>query len=891
MKIDRHLVRPLRGVATRAACALLLGPLAVAAAAEPPQPTKGLAECIEIALANRPNLDSAAAQVEGGRARVRQSWSGYLPQLNGAYGSDRRKSSFASRTQGPGTIGVLSQSTISNFHSGAVTLSQTLFDFGQNLAAIRAAYAREDSLEADAADTRKQVIYEVKQSYFDVLASQRLLAVADETVRSNRKQLEQAIGRNEVGFAPRIDVTRSEVLVAQAELDQLAARNNATVAEETLRTALGLDAPIDFALADELARRVVAIDEASAIAAAYEDRSDLQSLVAQERAADQDVAQFQRQHLPTISADASYGWSGSDYPLQDNWVFGASVNVPIFSGGLTAGRVAEARANLRGLQADERTLRQQIGLEVRRARLDVQRAAQSIDVSRARCGAGGREPGARRGALRNRRRQRDRAHRRAGAADQRGGGSRPRALRLSGGRRRARAGDRPGAAQPVNAPIATRAPGRAIPARNAAIAAAAVLALAAGLWWWLRDGADDAASYQTELVDRGPIDVEVTATGTVDPVTTVTVGSYVSGPILEIYADFNSPVETGQLVAKIDPRPYEVKVAQSEAALANAKAKVDKSRADLELKRLAFERNQKLRARNLIAENDLDTARSDYAQARAQLALDAAGVKQMEAGLAEARLTLGYTNITSPVDGVVVSRSVDVGQTVAASFQTPELFKIAQDLTKMQVKANVSESDIGGRPRRTAGDLRRRRLPRSRLRGRRRAGPQRARDGAERGDLRRDHRSGESRPRAEARHDRDRVDLHRAPRRRGARAAARAALQAGRDRRRCSAGAPTNEPVGSAVYVEDATASSNASKWNSACATSATPNCSAATSRRAPPWWWRSRVRTTIRRRPPRPRSSRDAGARCPHRWSRCATSGRSTSPATSASRRCAASR
>jgi HlyD family secretion protein len=249
----------------------------------------------------------------------------------------------------------------------------------------------------------------------------------------------------------------------------------------------------------------------------------------------------------------------------------------------------------------------------------------------------------------------------------------------------------------VNAPTAKKnAPNRAISPRNAAVAGAALLALVAAVWWWTRSGANDAQRYQTEAVDRGPIDVVVTATGAVNPVTTVTVGSYVSGPILAIYADFNSPVTTGQLVARIDPRPYEVKVLQTEAQLANAKAKVDKSRADLALKQLGYERNQKLRARNLTAENDLDTARSDYAQARAQLALDESSVKQMEAELAEARLTLGYTNITSPVDGVVVSRSVDVGQTVAASFQTPELFKIAQDLTKMQVKANVSESDIGG---------------------------------------------------------------------------------------------------------------------------------------------------------------------------------------------------
>lgn len=384
-----EVVRRYRGVARRAAFALLAGvALAVRATAQAPAPqsaagTKTLAECIELALANRPSLESAAAEVEGGRARVRQAFSGYLPQLNGSYSSNRRKSSFTSRTQSAsdGPIGVLSQSTISNFHSGALTLSQTLFDFGQNLAAIQASRAREASLRADADTERKQVVYEVKQSYFDLLAARRLLAVADETVRSNRKQVEQARGRNEVGFAPRIDVTRSEVLLARAELDLLAARNNATVAAETLRNALGLDGPLDFEIADELGRKTMAPDEASALDAAYRSRSELQSLLARQRASEEDIAQHQREHLPTVSADASYGWSNAEFPLADNWVFGASVNVPIFSGGLTAARVAESRANLRALRADERTLRQQIALEVRRALLDVARFAESIDVS------------------------------------------------------------------------------------------------------------------------------------------------------------------------------------------------------------------------------------------------------------------------------------------------------------------------------------------------------------------------------------------------------------------------------------------------------------------------------------------------------------------------------
>lgn len=244
-------------------------------------------------------------------------------------------------------------------------------------------------------------------------------------------------------------------------------------------------------------------------------------------------------------------------------------------------------------------------------------------------------------------------------------------------------------------PAASASPTRGRTRLQWAGAALAALLLVVASWWSCARS-ETRAAYVTEPIDRGPIEVVVTATGTVNPVTTVQVGTYVSGPILELHADFNSRVEKGQKVAKIDPRPFQVKVQQAEAGLANAEARVAKSRADLALKQLGYERNRTLRARNLIAQNDLDAARSDFDQARAQLALDQAGVQQAAAQLEEARINLGYTDIVSPVDGVVVSRSVDVGQTVAASFQTPTLFQIAQDLTKMQVSANVSESDIGG---------------------------------------------------------------------------------------------------------------------------------------------------------------------------------------------------
>jgi HlyD family secretion protein len=227
------------------------------------------------------------------------------------------------------------------------------------------------------------------------------------------------------------------------------------------------------------------------------------------------------------------------------------------------------------------------------------------------------------------------------------------------------------------------------------VALLVVLAVAALYARWRAAAGDSAARWLTAAVDRGPIEETVSATGTVNPVKTVQVGTYVSGPIIAIDVDYNSPVKQGQRVAKIDPAPFAVKVRQAEANVANARARVEKSRADLALKKLLVDRTRALVAEKIVSQTDYDTAKSNYDQAVAQLALDEAAAKQAEASLEAEQVNLRYTDILSPVDGVVVSRNVDVGQTVAASFQTPTLFLIAEDLTKMQVDTNVSESDVG----------------------------------------------------------------------------------------------------------------------------------------------------------------------------------------------------
>jgi HlyD family secretion protein len=221
-----------------------------------------------------------------------------------------------------------------------------------------------------------------------------------------------------------------------------------------------------------------------------------------------------------------------------------------------------------------------------------------------------------------------------------------------------------------------------------------LLALLGATWLWQR-AARPATRYSTVAASRGPVVEAVLASGTVNPVTTIQVGTYVSGVIQRILCDFNTRVVAGQLCAKIDPRPYQTGVEQAAAALATARSQLAKDRANLGYARLVDERNRHLLVRGFVSREAADAARNAYEQALAQVALDGADIAQREAQWRAARINLGYTDIVSPVDGTVVSRNVTQGQTVAASFQTPTLFLIATDLTRMQVDTNVSESDIG----------------------------------------------------------------------------------------------------------------------------------------------------------------------------------------------------
>jgi HlyD family secretion protein len=208
-----------------------------------------------------------------------------------------------------------------------------------------------------------------------------------------------------------------------------------------------------------------------------------------------------------------------------------------------------------------------------------------------------------------------------------------------------------------------------------------VAVLVGGIWYFKR-GHTDAPEYQTVTVARGDLTQVVTATGTLNPVVNVTVGSQVSGIINKLNVDYNSMVKSNEVIAEIDPSTYHATAEQATADLANAKA-------NLELQQAEAERSAELFTNKLVSSSDYDTAVATLHEAQAT-------VQIKQAALDNANANLGYCKIRSPVDGIVISRAIDLGQTVASSFNTPTLFQIANDLTKMQIDSSVAEADVGG---------------------------------------------------------------------------------------------------------------------------------------------------------------------------------------------------
>ena len=211
----------------------------------------------------------------------------------------------------------------------------------------------------------------------------------------------------------------------------------------------------------------------------------------------------------------------------------------------------------------------------------------------------------------------------------------------------------------------------------------------------LKGNKENKAEYVKEPIQARTITQIVEATGTIEPINTVSIGSQVSGRIEQIFVDYNTQVEKGQQLAQIDTSLFEAQLQQAKANINNAQATLARNQALLEYDTKTYHRYKNLYDRNLVSKNDLDSAESAYKSDLAQVAAAKAQIMQAQANFATASANMGYTKIVSPVKGTVISKEVEVGQTVAASFQTPTLFTVAEDLTKMRIETSVSEADIG----------------------------------------------------------------------------------------------------------------------------------------------------------------------------------------------------
>ena len=225
---------------------------------------------------------------------------------------------------------------------------------------------------------------------------------------------------------------------------------------------------------------------------------------------------------------------------------------------------------------------------------------------------------------------------------------------------------------------------------------AALLALLAAAWWWQGGrGAEAGSGYRTATVERGDIRVAISATGALRAISTVDVGSQISGLVTEVLADFNDQVREGQVIARIDPSTYLAQIEQGNASANAARASLANAEASLRNAEADHRRKAGLAETQLIAASDLDLARAALDQARAQVESARAQIRQQQASTQTSRLNLERTEIRSPVDGVVLTRTVEPGQTVAASLQAPVLFQIAEDLSKMEIELAIDEADIG----------------------------------------------------------------------------------------------------------------------------------------------------------------------------------------------------
>jgi outer membrane protein TolC len=342
-----------------------------------------LVKCIDIALKKNPSIVAAANTVDVNQSRVGEARANYYPQVS-ATGAYNRINAVPGTAAAP--LGIRNRF---NEYTASVDLNQNIYDFGKTSSSVDVSKFNFESSRSDLNTSQDTIILSVKQAYYGVLQARRNRDVAADVIKQFQLHLDQAKGFYEVGTKARIDVIKAEVDLSNAKLSLINAENALKIAWVTLNTAMGVPDPPEFTIEDNLSFQQYAITQEEATTRAFENRPDLQSVIAKRQAAEANISLASSGHYPVLSGNASYLEGAQDVPpsalqhggLDRGWQIGVAVTIPLFSGFLTSHQVAEAKSNLYVLKANEESLRQQILLDVRQAYLNLQAAEASISTA------------------------------------------------------------------------------------------------------------------------------------------------------------------------------------------------------------------------------------------------------------------------------------------------------------------------------------------------------------------------------------------------------------------------------------------------------------------------------------------------------------------------------
>lgn len=346
-----------------------------------------LSRAIELALRNQPSILAGIGAVRAGEARIGEAKSSYYPQFSaaGAYSKISRPSSSAAVTSagtgGTGTAVVSSTSGVFDQYTGSVGVNQLLYDFGKTASTVRVQDYNTQSSRYDLRSTQDQVIFNVKQTYYNLLLAIRTRDVAQESVNNFEKHLQQARGFFEVGTKPKFDVTKAEVDLSNARLSLIKAENQVRLARVNLNNAMGTPEAPEYTLEDVLFFVSYDLPFDAALQKAFAQRADLQSLTQKKNSSKESISLAQKGYYPALNATASYYYTGTEFPLSDGWNYGFNVTAPIFNGFLTKYQVAEAKANYDTASATERSLRLSIISQVQQGYVLLRQANESIVAS------------------------------------------------------------------------------------------------------------------------------------------------------------------------------------------------------------------------------------------------------------------------------------------------------------------------------------------------------------------------------------------------------------------------------------------------------------------------------------------------------------------------------